>query len=67
MPEKDHEERLAQVAEEILRGEMPSSMQEGVGAIHEMFLMLMGQGFTRLEALWISGYILIGGSERLGE
>lgn len=40
---------------------------QGMFAINELYVSLKDGGFTRLEALWIVGYLLSGGSARLDE
>lgn len=58
------EEEINKRAEEIL-GNVSTPISEGVTAIHEMFLELQKAGYTKLEALWLSGYVLTRGSSQL--
>jgi hypothetical protein len=62
MTDKDKEEE----AERLLgEGYAMNPMGElGVG-MHEMFTGLKEGGFTQLEALWIIGYVITGGSSKV--
>ena len=60
------EDEMRAKAEKIMK-EIDSPLNDGVTSVHEMFLSLQTAGFTRLEALWLAGYILISGSMHLEE
>jgi len=61
------EDEIRAKAEEIMKEMNESPLSDGVTSVHEMFLSLQTAGFTRLEALWLAGYILISGSMHLEE
>jgi len=38
----------------------PTPLEEGAAQAHEMFLTFMGKGFTEMQALYLTGQLLIG-------
>lgn len=55
-------DKIIEESERILSENMPSPTEEGLGALHEMYLTLRGSGFSQYEGLWIVGYMLTDGS-----
>lgn len=62
MTDKEREEEAKRLSEES--GISPLGV--GFVAAHEMFRSLQEGGFTELQALWIVGYCMSDGSEKLG-
>lgn len=49
-------------AERLLAQGLPSQLIAATGGLHEMYLSLVGGGFTEFQALWIVGYVISGGA-----
>jgi len=59
------EEEIRAKAEEMSQQFGESPLGDSVAAVHEAFLSFQTAGFTRLESLWLAGYILTSGSIHL--
>jgi len=53
-----NEDELRNESERLLREGLPTEMQQGTAALHEVYTDLKAVGFTRFEALWVVGYIM---------